>query len=95
MRIENIGQPYAGQQFRFTVTNTLENTRIQVYIDKMAVLETECPDPPCHEMIAIPYGTRGSILSIIGTDRRGRIVKVQFEIAESERGQSSPMTAGG
>lgn len=84
MRIEAEGRPHAGRQFRFAVTGTTGRTRIEAYINTRRVLETECPDPPCHEMVQIPARTRGSVLRLIAIDSVGNREEREFIIADSE-----------
>jgi hypothetical protein len=93
MVIENQDLPYAGKLFRFTVAGATGKTRIEAYIDTARVLERECPDPPCHEMVRVPVGTRGSVLRIVAKDLLGDTIERQFRIAESDTSSGGMMSS--
>lgn len=95
MIIENQGLPYAGERFRFTVARATGKTRIVVYVDTAPILDEECPDPPCHEIVQIPVGTRGSVLRIVATDVSGNTTEREFTIAESDESTGGTMSAAG
>ena len=77
MIIENQDLPYAGERFLFSVAGATGKTKIEVYIDSARVLEEECPDPPCHEIVRVPVGTRGSVLRILAKDSLGNTTERQ------------------
>ncbi len=91
MRIQCEDRPRAGQQFMFRVTGATGKTRIEAHVDTRRVLETECPDPPCHEMVQIPAQTRDSILRLIAIDSIGNREELEFIIADSEAGAGGVM----
>jgi hypothetical protein len=86
MEMRDEGLPYAGERFRFTILGGTPVIRIKAYIDSKQVLSTDCPDPPCHEVVQIPAGTRGAILRIVATDRLGSKFEQEYVIAEADRG---------
>ncbi|MCY1428771.1 hypothetical protein D3C76_895470 [compost metagenome] len=84
MDIENLNQPIAGDKFHFRVTGGTRPTHIEVYIDRLAVQVTDCPDPPCHEMVAIPHGTIGAELLVIARDTLGNVEERSFIIGDAD-----------
>ncbi|MNP33339.1 hypothetical protein D3C76_1265730 [compost metagenome] len=84
MDIENLNQPIAGEQFHFRVTGGTRPTHIEVYIDRLAIRVTDCPDPPCHEMVALPHGTIGAELLVIARDTLGNIEERSFTIGDAD-----------
>ncbi len=91
MEIEVFSQPVAGEGFNFRVTGGTRPTHIEVYIDRRLVLDTECTDPPCHEMVFIPRGTRGAELWIIARDIFGSIEQQKFAILDSDASAGGAM----
>lgn len=94
MKIENSDQPYPGRPFRFRVSGGTRPTRIKVYIGHKEILDKDCPDPPCHEMITIPPNARGTELLIVAEDLLGNIEQAKFEIEDSDS-SSGMMSASG
>ena len=45
--------------------------RLEVYLNAELLIEIECKDPPCHEVILIPEGTIGQILLVRTRDAHG------------------------
>jgi hypothetical protein len=95
VRIENQGFPYAGQRFRFVVAGAIGRTTIEAYVDTRRVLEAECPDPPCHEVVLVPVSTRGSVLRLIATDSLGNRIERVFTIADSEASAGGMIATAG
>jgi hypothetical protein len=93
MAIEGLGLPRAGQAFRFTVSGTSERTAIEAYIGTKRVLQAECPDPPCHEVVPIPEDARGLILRIVATDSSSNRIEQEFRIGDSEASSGGMMTS--
>jgi hypothetical protein len=84
MEIEELGLPYAGELFQFMVTHGTGPTHIEAYIDRRKILVADCPDPPCHEMISVPPGTKGADLWIVAEDAHGNAKERRFTIGESD-----------
>ncbi len=84
MDIRAMSGPFAGEQFRFHVSGTLPPTRIVVYIDQAVVLSKDCDDPPCHETVSIPPGTKGSEVRIIASDPTGLREEQRFTVRDAE-----------
>lgn len=95
MEIEELGLPYAGERFHFTVTQGTGLTNIEVYIDRKELLSKDCPDPPCHEMILVPPGTKGADLWIIARDTHGNTEEKRFTVGESDTSAGGMMTTSG
>lgn len=93
MIIENQGLPYAGEPFRFTVADAPGKTKIDVYVNTAHIFKGECPDPPCHETVWIPVGTRGSVLRIMAKDFLGNTIEREFNITESDASAGGMMSA--
>ena len=85
MEIGHEDLPYSGESFRFTLSSTTHPVTIKAYVDSALILSEECPDPPCHEIIQIPIGTRGATLRLVATDRAGAILEREFTIGEADR----------
>ena len=84
MQIDERDLPYSGEDFYFTVDGGVRPIRIEVFIADKLHYETECPDPPCHEMTTIPiYATKGSVLRIVATDSSGARFERSFTIRAS------------
>jgi hypothetical protein len=94
MRIDAQAYPLAGDTFRFSVQNAAEGANLQVFVDSLKIFDGDCLDPPCHEEVRVPDGTRGSMLRIIATAANGTVVEREFEIAEvhSKRGPAASAT---
>jgi hypothetical protein len=95
MEIKAMNQPLAGRQFRFLVAGGTRPTRIQVYIDQSQVASKDCDDPPCHEIVWIPPGTRGSEVRIVASNLLGSTEERRFTIADAEASGGGMMSAGG
>ena len=59
------------------------------------MFQHDCDDPPCHEMIMIPPGTRGATLRVIATDSIGNTESFEHKVVDTDAGASGMMTAGG
>lgn len=62
MDIQTVGEPQPGRNFRFTIQGGLGTAKIEAYLNGGQVLEVECPDPPCHEMVFVPANAFGQRL---------------------------------
>jgi hypothetical protein len=82
MKIEAAQAPFAGQFFHFTVLDVAGRTRIKVFVDALQIFDEDCPDPPCHEMVLIPPGTRSSLLRVVAQDLTGATVERKFTVAD-------------
>jgi hypothetical protein len=82
MEIETKDQPLAGERFRFSVSHA-PGANILVFVDTLKIFEGDCPDPPCHESVFVPEGTRGSTLRIVAKSTAGKIIEREFNISES------------
>lgn len=84
MKIEKSDLPYTGEPFQFAVTEAIGVTKVHVYVNAKHLFETECPDPPCHELaVQVPLGTKGSALRIVAIDSLGNRAVESFRITES------------
>jgi hypothetical protein len=80
MNIEALGEPNPGQTFNFTVRGGVGKVTIAAYINEsQVVFQTECPDPPCHEMVFIPEYASGQLL-VVATDSSGIRAQRVFNI---------------
>ena len=95
MELRTQSLPMAGQSFRFTVEGRDGLTSIEVLIDSKLVFRHDCDDPPCHEMVMIPPGTRGATLRVIATDSSGRTRSFNYKVVDSDADASNKMTIGG
>lgn len=95
MEIELKQLPIAGQTVNVSVDGGIGITSINVFVDSMLVLQHDCDDPPCHEMVEIPAGTRGSTLKIITTDSVGNSESAEYQISDFDPGESSVITMKG
>jgi hypothetical protein len=95
MNIESLTAPIAGERFKFRVTGGTRPTHIDVYINRQQVLDTECADPPCHEMVFIPQGARGAEIWIVARDTFGNIERRRFEVGESDAGAGGTILVRG
>lgn len=95
MDIEARQPPMAGQSFNFSVDGGLGISNIKVFVDLKLVHQHDCDDPPCHEMVMIPPGTRGATLRIIAMDSVGNKKEFTSQVGDSESGASGMMEMGG
>lgn len=79
------GQPQPGRDFRFTVYGGSGTTKIEADLNQRQVLQVECPDPPCHEMVFIPTNTFGELV-VVATDSTGARERWVFAIQTSTSG---------
>jgi hypothetical protein len=94
MEITNEAHPHAGEKFHFSVSGGIGITRIEVHVDSTRIFEKDCADPPCHEMVQIPSGTKGAVLRIVVKDSAGKTSVMELTVAESQSGASGAMSAG-
>lgn len=92
MDIELRQLPMAGQALNFIVEGGIGITNINVYVDSMLVQQHDCDDPPCHEMVMIPSGTRGATLKIVATDSVGNSHRLEYQIVDSDSDASGMMS---
>lgn len=95
MDIESLSQPFAGELFNFRVTGGTRPTRIEVYIGRLKVIDKECDDPPCHEMVVIPANARGSEVRVIARDTMGNIEERKFQVGDSDTSAGGMPSVGG
>lgn len=95
MDIEATQVPMAGDSFNFSVDGGLGSRNIKVFVDLNQIYEQDCDDPPCHEMVMIPPGTRGATLRIIATDSIGNKKEFTSQVGDSGSGASGTMEMGG
>lgn len=81
MEIQNVNEAYAGGQFYFTVLGADGPTQISAYISGQLIGEFECPDPPCHEMLALPTWGFGASLEVRAEDSSGQVATKTFSIS--------------
>jgi hypothetical protein len=79
MDIEAFGKPSPGQPFNFTVRGGVGRVTIEAYVGQDQIFKTECPDPPCHEMVLVPGYASGQLL-VVATDSRGVSKQTAFAI---------------
>jgi hypothetical protein len=68
MRIAFASAPKAGRDFEFDVIETGDEGRVQLYIGDDLMMETTCPDPPCHERVFVPLEAAGNTLLVRAED---------------------------
>lgn len=83
MNINPLTPLYTGLWFHFEVTGGTHPLHIEVYIDRVQVLSKDCPDPPCHQMIAI--GARGSEVLVFARDAEGNSEERRFKVNTPEK----------
>ena len=72
MKLEYTTEPRAGAEFEFTVGADGPG-RIGVLIEGKTLHESDCPDPPCHELVSIPSNAIGKTLTIVFRHRSGQV----------------------
>jgi hypothetical protein len=85
MDIQAVGEPHPGQVFNFTVRGGSGTARIAAYLNGIQVLQSECPDPPCHEMVFVPTNAFGQLM-IVATDSSGVAQQRVFAIQKATSG---------
>ena len=80
MEIESFDTPSEGREFRFIVLGGARPLRILVSVDDLRLVERECPDPPCHEMVFVPEGARQ--VSIRAVDANGDVAEELFPVKD-------------
>ena len=88
MDIEARQLPMAGLPLNFSVDGGLGVCNIKVFVDSKLVHQHDCDDPPCHEMVMIPPGTRGATLRIIATDSVGNKEEFISQVGDTGSGAS-------
>ena len=92
MQLKYDREPIAGERFNFTASGFAGTAILQTYIGQKLVGESGCDDPPCHEMVLVPKGTRGAILRVVVETSLGEREELELQIT----GQSQPaLEAGG
>jgi hypothetical protein len=92
MQLKYHREPIAGERFSVTASDYAGTAILQIYIGQKLVGERECADPPCHEMVVVPKGTRGTILRVVVETSSGEREELELQIT----GQSRPaLEAGG
>lgn len=80
MDINNLNEAFAGGQFHFVVSDGARPIHIEVYVDGAPLMHEDCDDPPCHEMVFIPSGTRGAELWVVARDADGALAQRTFRV---------------
>lgn len=91
MEIEHTPEAIAAESFAVTVRDFLGPLDLEIWIGQKRLTRKRCPDPPCHERIIIPRGTKGAVLTILARDAAGTEERVELVI--DERAENF-MTAG-
>jgi hypothetical protein len=91
MKIHAPREPIVGERFEVTVVDFSQPLFLSIHIGSKRVSFKECDDPPCHEMLAVPAGTKGAILTVIAQDAAGDRETLELFIREMDRGV---LTAG-
>lgn len=95
MDIEGMNTPVAGKHFSFRVTGGTRPTFIEAFIDRTQVIDSECADPPCHDMIFIPHEARGAEILIIARDTLGNIEQRMFQVRDYDASAGGTMAVAG
>ena len=93
MEIDGLSEPVAGKEFNFRVTGDARPLRIEILIGRVRVMESECPDPPCHEMVLIPRQAGGAEILIIARDRLGNVEQRKFRVRYADSSGGAMATA--
>jgi hypothetical protein len=83
MILEYEREPIVGEPFAVTARGFEGTARMRLFIGQRLLAEVECPDPPCHEVVLIPEGTKGRMLRVIATDQEGQEEELELTIRES------------
>lgn len=70
-----------GRPFSVTASGFSGRARLEIFIGGKLVRRKECPDPPCHEMVVIPKGTRGKTITLRAVSTKGEEEEREFVIA--------------
>ena len=81
MKIDVHGRPTAGLLFRAVIRGGIGITRTVAAIDGVEIFASDCPDPPCHEMFAVPRDAAGATLVIAAMDSSGNRAVESFVVA--------------
>lgn len=88
MDIEGMNTPVAGKHFSFRVTGGTSPTFIEAFIGRTQVMDSECADPPCHDMIFIPHEAIGAEILIIARDILGNNEQHMFQVQDLSAGET-------
>jgi hypothetical protein len=78
----------------FMVADVIGPVHLTVALASRVLLEHDCPDPPCHEVLRIPPNTQGQVLRIVAIDRWGHTEQQEFTVVEMTPGAGSAIAAG-
>lgn len=84
--------PLAGSNFSVQLDGYTGAAKLAVYVAGQRLLEKDCPDPPCHEMVFLTRDLAGRELKVIGT-AMGESVSRTFRI-ETKKSEGGAMMAG-
>lgn len=73
-------EPVVGENFDFDVVDFRGTALIQVSVAGRVIGHRRCPDPPCHETMAIRPELRGETLIISALDTSGATALVELEV---------------
>jgi hypothetical protein len=71
MEIKYTREPVVGETFEFSVIEYTGTARVAVHAANKVLKKKKCPDPPCHEKLAITADLRGQTLTISAIDDAG------------------------
>jgi hypothetical protein len=83
VKIGHAVPPNPGEPFRFYILGSKQEVTIKAYIGSALIFTSECPDPPCHEIVQIPQDTAGATLRVVATDHAGLNFEQKFTIGTS------------
>ena len=92
MEIRALSQPVAGLDFMYTVSGGSGLTTISVYINEQLARRSDCPDPPCHEILLIPSFASG-VMVVSAIDSTGAEVRRTFSIRTETSGSAMSYSA--
>jgi hypothetical protein len=92
MLIQTLKPPVAGEVFRFSVAGCSGTTKVQVFVNRQALLDREYNGMLCQSMAEIPAGVGGKTLSISAIDSAGHAKTLEYEISESDPGPHSMLS---
>jgi len=76
----------------YTVSGGSGLTTISVYINEQLAHRSDCPDPPCHEVLFIPPFATG-LMVVAAIDSTGTEVQRTFSIRSETSGSAMSYSA--
>lgn len=92
MLLEIPALPVAGTNFSVTLRDYVGKGRVAVSVGGQLLLEQDCDDPPCHEVVFLTRELAGRELKVVATAGVERLER-SFLIGTKE-GQGGAMVAG-